>query len=450
MKKAKNNPWLSTVMICLMTALLLVSALWPDPQYSYTENRPLARSADFSLSALASGKTGKDLNSWFSDQMPGRNLFFHMDYLLRKLSGQREIKDVFLGKGALLANPEAEKDSTVGINLDAVNLFTKASGIPGYLMVVPSAATIQPQKLPASAPVRDVSGPLDYIAASVDGPENVDIRSVLSSHKDEYIYYRTDHHWTSRGAGYGAEALMEAMGYHDMNLDAFRIMPVSFSFEGTLASKTGSVFLKDEIDIAAADQNPEYLVTWADGSRTTSIYDESALAKKDQYQVFLSNNQGRIRIDTTADTDRSLLLFKDSYANSVIQYLLPYFSSITIIDPRYYYEDLNTILDTEQFTDCAFLFSYDTFAAIQSLADLINGWAETTHPELLHPETAGEEEQAADESASENESAAGKGSADEIQGEEPDSTQDEEPADQVVEQENPVNPQEDSSEPDQP
>lgn len=371
MKKRKRiSPMLTPVITGLMCLMLVLSLIIPDQDFSQTENRPLSRGADLSPAALYSGKSQQEINRSFTDQIPMRNGFFHLNYLVRKLSGQREINDVFLGKGALLANPEAPRQEVWQANSAAVSAFASQSGLPCYLLIAPGAANIQPEKLPANAPAVNPNEAIDASYAAAAPAASVDVRPVLGEHKQEYIYYKTDHHWTTLGAGYGMTALMGAMGI-GLDLASYKQMPVTGDFEGTLASKTGSLFLKDTIDIAVANNNPEYVVTWADGSKTGSIYNKDALNQKDKYQVFLSENQSMIRIDIDNDSQRHLLLFKDSYANSTIQYLLPFYSSITIIDPRYYYDDLDLVLSSGEITECAFIYSADTWDTISSLQGVL-------------------------------------------------------------------------------
>ena len=78
-----------------------------------------------------------------------------------------------------------------------------------------------------------------------------------------------------------------------------------------------------------------------------------------------------MEISTTANNQRVLLLFKDSYANSFVQFLLPYYQKIIMIDPRYYYDNLDSILTTENVTDVLFLYSADTFVKDTSLSDVL-------------------------------------------------------------------------------
>lgn len=374
-KKSLRSP-LYPVLIGLCLSMFLLSVLLPDSAYSSVENRPLKQNPIPSWQTVLDGSCQTDSKIWFADQFPARNLFFHLNYLVRKACGQREIQDVFLGNDALQANPEAPENDALNRNLNAVAELARLTDLKTVSMIVPSSATVQPQKLPAFAAVRNPASDFQTISDFMQAhPQvmNIEIASILQEHARDPIYYKTDHHWTTQGAGLGAQALLNALSL-PVDLSAYETIPVSSSFEGTLASRTGSVFLKDTIELAVAHNNPDYLVTWADQTKATSIYVQEALRQKDQYQVFLGANQSKIQIETDADTDRTLLLFKDSYANSVIQYLLPYFSSITVIDPRYFYDDLQTVLDASVFTDIAVLYSCDTFVTVSSFADLIDGW----------------------------------------------------------------------------
>lgn len=364
-KQKKNSPWLWSMFVGVLSILLIINLVVPDRKVSLVENRPLAGWPAFNGEKIADGRYYTELEDHAADQFVGRDLLFHINYLVRKLAGQREIDGVYLGHGALLQEPAAQKENMT----QAINTFAAASGIPCATLIAPDAALVQADKLPAFAPKSKENAVLDSFYATLQ-TGNVDLRPVFNEHKDEYLYYKTDHHWTSRGAALGAQSLLAAFG-KEMNLDDFGFLPVSDSFKGTLASRTGSVLLKDEIDICPAKNEPEYVVTWNDGTKTSSIYNRKALETKDQYQVFLGANQGLVQINTLSESTDNLLVFKDSYANSMIQFLLPYYRNIYIVDPRYYYEDISYLVHTENITQIAFVFSYNTFVTDGSLASCL-------------------------------------------------------------------------------
>ncbi len=373
-KRPSSRFWgyLPQTLAILLSFFLVLNLVVYDRSYSDTENRPLHQFPAPYWNSLVSGKYGQQLEDYVSDQFVGRNFFFHADYLIRKLGGQREISNVFLGKKALLAQVMPPSGDLPGRQVEAINRFCSQTGLSSSVLVAPAAATIQKQKLPAFAPVYDENPMLDGIYDSL-ATSKADIRSSLDEHRSEYIYYRTDHHWTSLGARYGAMSFLASLG-KEMNPDDFENLKVSDSFQGTLASKTGSFLLKDDLYICPDKKQTQYLVTWNDGSKTTSIYDQTALKHKDQYQLFLGQNQGLVHVETLSESQDSLLLFKDSYANSMIQYLIPYFQNIYIVDPRYYNDDLGYILVAGNITHVGFVFSSGNFATESSLCDVLESY----------------------------------------------------------------------------
>ena len=116
----------------------------------------------------------------------------------------------------------------------------------------------------------------------------------------------------------------------------------------------------------------EYVVNYVEeGEKSSSMYVSSALDQKDQYEVFFGGNHSRIDITTPVEENKNLLIFKDSYANCFIPFLQPYFRSIIVIDPRYYYDDVDRLITDNSITDVLFLYNVDTFMTDTSLADVL-------------------------------------------------------------------------------
>lgn len=366
-KRSYKNMLIGPVLIAVTLVMLVINLVLPDKSFSDAENRVLKSFPGLQMAGLYEGTAQAELDTWYDDQFTGRQTDFHISYLIRKLAGQREINNVFLGRGALLGQSETPSEEIISGNTAAINTFAEKSELPVTVLIAPNAATIQASKLPWFAPVLSQNDMLDSIYGQLEPMvAEADIRDTFKKNQSEYLYYKTDHHWTTLGAGLAWQVFTGANGT-PASLDQYNRMQVSSSFTGTLAGKTGSVFLEDDIYIAVANDNPEYIVTWADGSKTTSIYNRAALEERDQYQVFLGSNQSVVHIDTTIDNKKHLLVLKDSYANSLIQYMLPYYQSITIVDPRYYYEDLHTLLDLYNINEAAVIFSCDTYVTDPSI-----------------------------------------------------------------------------------
>jgi hypothetical protein len=98
---------------------------------------------------------------------------------------------------------------------------------------------------------------------------------------------------------------------------------------------------------------------------------KSALEDRDKYQVFLGGNHPLVEIDTNADTEKTLLIFKDSYANCVIPFLAHDYKKIVVVDPRYYYGDLKELISSKKIKEVLYLYNADTFSTDTSLTSLL-------------------------------------------------------------------------------
>ena len=160
----------------------------------------------------------------------------------------------------------------------------------------------------------------------------LDLRPVMAQHKDEYIYYNTDHHWTTLGARY---AYIE---YMKNTFSNEKEETVASDFLGTDYNKIHYYKTKDIIkkyEIPEADGATMEISDSGDLKKVNSIYDEKSLQTDDKYNYFLSGNYTRITIDTNAQTDKELLLIKDSFSNSMLPFLCKDYKQIIMIDLRY-------------------------------------------------------------------------------------------------------------------
>ena len=162
----------------------------------------------------------------------------------------------------------------------------------------------------------------------------------------------------------------------DMQIQAddtqYDIYTVSDSFQGTLSSKSGSHGYNDTIEIYVPKGEHPISVRYSDGTETSgSIYQKDFLNTKDKYALFLGGNHPIVTITTTADTDRTLMLIKDSYANCFAQFLTPYFDQIIIVDPRYCYDSVDMLINQYEITDLLYLYNADTFMTDTSLTDFL-------------------------------------------------------------------------------
>ncbi len=367
-----QGQYLSWLLLGTIGIVLALSVLTPDKDFSETENRSLAQLPG--LADVADGSFLDDLGSWFADQFPGRDGWMTLNLRTNTFLGQKEMGGVYLCEDDYLIQvPSAPNEIQAERNLKAINAFQEAYPELNMVMtVVPNAVTVHADKLPANAPARDQRADLAALEGKLRGVTFADVTEDLMAHSSEYLYYKTDHHWTSLGAFYAFQSLAPALGIMSPSLSEYTVYPVSTTFEGTLSSKSGSHEALDTVDIYVSNAGIDYYVTFADsGKVSSSMYHRAALDAKDHYTVFFGGNYSRVDITTTANTGRNLLLFKDSYANCMVQFLYPYFDHITIIDPRYYYDNLELVITSESITDVFFLYNLDTYLGDSSLADVL-------------------------------------------------------------------------------
>ena len=366
--------YLSWLLVLTMLLGIGTGILVKDREFSDSENRMLAQFPEISFSSLLDGSFLEGLGDYTADQFPGRDAWITLNLKMNMALGQKEFNGVYLCEdGYLIQIPQEPNWVQAERNLAAAETFAaKYPDLNMVMTVAPNAVTVLSDLLSTNAPARDQREDIAWIQGQLDAVQFCDVTDALAAHSDEYIFYKTDHHWTSLGAKYAFYAMAECMNLEPIKEGDYTAYPVSNTFQGTLSSKSGSHTSTDTVEIYIPHSGIDYYVTYADtGENISSLYRRSALNEKDHYTVFFGGNHARVDITTTADTGRCLLLFKDSYANCMVQFLFPYYDHITMIDPRYYYDNIDLVIKSESITDVLFLYNADTFLNDTSLADVL-------------------------------------------------------------------------------
>lgn len=384
-KRAKSRKlWMARMFLVLLFLICLLNIVWPSREFSEKENRMLEQKPELTLSGIESGRFMEQYESYQSDQIAGRDLWVQLKTRVDLLMGKRESNGVYKGKSKyLMEDIKTPNQEQMEHNLASMCSFQEAyPDIPMYMMLVPNAANVLSDKLPSFAVTRDQDKDFAEIQKALKGHLTwVDVSSAMKDHKSENIYYHTDHHWTSLGAKYGYEALAEALQLDTSKEVELKPYAVSDSFNGTLSATSGYetgyeepmyVYLPKE-----EGTGPEVVVSYVEEQeKKATLYDTSKLKEKDKYAMFLGGNSGLIDIRTTADSTDRLLIVKDSYANSLVPFLTPYYREIFMVDPRYYYGDIHEIMENNKITSVLFLYNGNTFVEDNSISGVLEN-AET-------------------------------------------------------------------------
>lgn len=378
-KKAKrklHRRKLAALLFLIMLGIIcLFNLVSGDKEYSEKENRMLQQRPQFTLAGIESGRLMEQYESYLSDQFVGRNFWVSLKTRIDLLAGKRESNGVFKGENHYLLEDIASPDQEqMAQNIEAIESFeNKYQDIPMYMMLVPNAANIESGKLPGFAVTEDQNQIFRNIQKELGDYINwVDVTKTLKKHKSEDIYYHTDHHWTTLGAFYAFQELASSMKLDTSKVSEWKSYAVTSEFNGTLSATSGYETGYEEPIYIYAPENiedaPEVVVNYVnEKKKTATLYDSSKLEEKDKYAMFLGGNYPMIDIRTTADTTDRLLLIKDSYANCLVPFLVPYYREIIIIDPRYYYGDITEVMESNKITSVLFLYNGNTFVEDNSI-----------------------------------------------------------------------------------
>ena len=350
------------IITSFFSLLLAVSALtglvMPDRYYSEREKRTLTQKPQFTIADFTSGKFGDNLESYLSDQVPLRDGWVTMKTYMELAIGKRESGGVYLCKDQYLMDKfTAYSKKQLTANVEALaELQSKlaAEGIAMNTLLVPVAAQVLADKLPAYAPTADYAAILQVLTDA--GVDTTDMLSALAAHSSENIYYRTDHHWTSLGAYYAYCAWRD-------------IEPVAGewtqeilcgNFRGTTWNKVPLPTVPAE-EITAWYQNPTRHVSYNNGQyETESIYERKYLSGSDQYAVFLNSNQAQTVIEGSGKSGK-LLLIKDSYGNTFSQFPVEDYAEVHVIDLRFFKGDVVEYAKENSITDTLVLYGTQNF-----------------------------------------------------------------------------------------
>lgn len=355
------------IFILILFLFLIINIIVPNKEKSVQENRMLATKPKFRLSSLISGDYDEKFEAYMDDQFVGRDMWRKLKVTVDRICGSRLENGVYIGRnGQLLEQIEVADENHLAANIKAIKSFSESQKkIPVRMMLVPDAANVLNYSLPALAKPEDQTQMFSMVRKDLgDSVEWIDVSTELNKHKTEKIYYKTDHHWTTLGAFYAFQAAAPSLGIEGDLSGKYVSHAVSNSFNGMLASKSGvNLGEKEQIDIyVPTEEDTDLIIDYVDeGKRSTSLYDSSKLKEKDQYTVFLGGNSSLLDIRTVSTSTKRLLLVKDSFANSFIPFLTPYYREIVVVDPRYYSGTINDLMDSYRISEVLFLYSGNTF-----------------------------------------------------------------------------------------
>ena len=360
----KHRHCIATV-VCFVLLISITSiAFWliPDKSFSARENRALQTLPRFDRDKLFSGALSSAYNDYFADQFVARDLLVTLKGGLELLSGKGENNGILIGNGGQLAkrlfstaraDGDAAEDSDI---IDQEHLKNAAKGINRTaenadvpFVVFFTGRTVDVAASAFLYPTNASDAMLQALRENVG--ENVNYLDLVPTYREryesgEYVYYRTDHHWTTLGAYYAYCDILKAFGMENDIIPAqsFQKETVSTNFWGTFASASGFHFVPpDTVELWLLGNEDDFLVTVDGRALDGGFYNRAHLEENDKYSVFLDGTHDVVTITKKDGENRpTLAVFKDSFANSVAPFLAQHFDLVlyNLSSPRTDYTDV--------------------------------------------------------------------------------------------------------------
>jgi hypothetical protein len=360
----------------VFAAALLAGALGlifaPPKSVSAVENRELAAAPSLSAESVVSGRFADESESYLLDHFPLRDMWAGLGSAAGAVFGQKDNGRVYFGADGWLFSVDTADIRQLDANLGYIREFIadvsrEYPDIAFSVLPAPASWNVAGDMLPAFAPVDDESEEMLAIRETLGGVALVcDPTETLSEafRAGDQVYYRTDHHWTARGAYAAYRVWAASRGLTPLDRRDFDVSTVSETFYGTNASKAGLPWtVPDRIEAFAPKDAPPLTMTTESEKAgeealvTDSLYDAKFLKERDQYAYFLGGNNPVVTVDTGAPGGGTILLVKDSFAHCFAPFLTAHFSRIILVDPRYHRSGFSRFFEENNITDVLFLYS---------------------------------------------------------------------------------------------
>lgn len=356
------------IFMVLLLGLAGKEALSHQRTYSPVEKRELQTRPEISITKVLDGRFQRKYESYLRDQFPGRDHWVSFQTDMELFMGKNEIHNVYIGKNHYLLEHYTEKEfdpQQISKNLQALEKFVgKAKqNADVHVMMVPTKSWVLREKLPAFAPHYKEQKFYDALQQKLEKEDVlISVEPVLDAHKEEEIYYRTDHHWTTLGVWYAYEQYTKAVGgdlQRAQGKKKFRC--ISKDFYGTTYAKINYARQADKIEIYEPADKLRVVYNMGE-KKTKTLYDVSFLKTADQYSVFTGGNQAVLEITGGIKNGKTLLLIKDSFANSILPFLAEDYEKLVVVDLRQLNVSGDRLLEMFSPTDILILYNSAQFA----------------------------------------------------------------------------------------
>ncbi len=303
----------SILFAIILLGLSLFNILTPSKSFSNKENRYLAQFPELKFENILSGKFSTDFEKYASDQFVSRDNWIGLKTISQLAILKKDNGRVYFGKEDYLFDVESElTDEQFALNIKNLNKF----------------------------------------AASIK--EEIKITALLIPTKTEVL--------KDKGAFYAYEKYMKLVGGSPLSEDDFLKEIVSDDFFGTIYRKANFYLGEpDRITKYTPKDNIDLEIFFNNDTKEEQLYDSTFLDKTDKYSFFLGGDKAIVEINTSVENGKTIVVMKDSYANSMIPFLVNNYEHIIMVDTRYYNSGISQFVNERDVDEVLLLYNIQTF-----------------------------------------------------------------------------------------
>ena len=304
-----NKTFQKTLIVIFFAIIFLFSGallINHDKVVSNTENRVLATFPELSWKTIKSGDFMDGFETFVNDQMTGRDWFVRLSTRTKIAMGQKNINGVYIDGEKLYSKVDSlTQNDLEKIDKSMSQLIKFLHNTPNaYFGIIPTSIEMAGIEYPNRLNQQKF---IANIYSQLPTNQTLDVYGALLEHKDESIYYNTDHHWTTLGAYYAYETIGNVIGFKCANKELYTRTIIKDNFTGTTQAKLNLDLTYDFIEIWELEENG-YTRVINDMNTFETLYDMDKLSSSEPYAVFLGGNNGKVTITNNNITDSNFLI----------------------------------------------------------------------------------------------------------------------------------------------
>ena len=371
----KNAHDILTVGLFLL-ALVLVPLCWllcPRKTFSESERRYLGEPPKLSAQSLKNWAFDDAVETYLADQLPGQDALVGLNAYTVLLSGRQVSAEIWRDReGYLVEAPVNAAIDQVQKRLSRMASLGEKTGLPVYVMAVPSAGYVRRDALPRA--LADLYASEELLLreiAAAPGVIPVPLAETFLREGQSW-YYRTDHHWTGEGAYAAYRLFMQTAGREALPYENFYHHTVA-GYVGSTRSRSALWLVKGDTLTIDEPMDTPVEVTFSDDEQTyDSLFFPDRLAEYDWYPLFLDGNHPVTVIENRAAAADAptLVMVKDSFGNTLAPLLVPGYKRIVLVDPRYWRGSVADLCRDQGADEVLFCYSLERIATDLNLSIL--------------------------------------------------------------------------------